>query len=110
MDTQYSKDPVRGIKNFNISDIFSAEDCLAECQMDCDCNFWVWNSPDFEKNPNTCWLKNGKGIVEPTAGKISGARACKNIHHMYGSNKTSSYDLRITPSLTVSPFNLVILG
>ena len=105
----YRGDPVRGIKNFHITDVFSAEDCLVECQMDCDCEFWVWNSPDFKKNPNTCWLKNGKGQVKPKIGKIAGARACKNIHHMYGSNKNGNNGPINIPSLNFSPtifFNL----
>ena len=90
MDTLYRGDPVRGIKNFHIKDVFSAEDCLTECQMDCDCNFWVWNSPEFKKNPNTCWLKNGKGTVKPKIGKIAGARSCKNVQLLYGRNKTEA--------------------
>ena len=110
MDTQYRADPVRGIKNFNIPDVFSAEDCLAECQKDCDCNFWVWNSPDFKKNPNTCWLKNGKGKVGPKKGKISGARACKNIRHMCGSNKKEINCCVIIYSLNVSSIIFIILG
>ena len=73
----YKGDPVRGIKGFHISDITSAEECQQECVQDSDCQFWTWNSPDFKKNPNTCWLKAGKGKTKEVAGKISGPKICK---------------------------------
>merc|ERR1711997_1009096 len=57
-DTAYTKDPVRGIKNFHIKGITSLEDCQEECVKDPDCNFFTWNSSDFWKTNrrNTCWL------------------------------------------------------
>ena len=73
-DTVYRADPVRGIKNFHLEDVFSPADCQKACQDDGDCNYWVWNSPDFAKKPNTCWLKAGKGTVKAKAGKISGPK------------------------------------
>ena len=72
----YRNDPVRGITNFNIPNVMSAEDCQTECQNDIDCQFWTWNSPNFKRNQNTCWLKAGKGQIRAVSGKISGPRTC----------------------------------
>ena len=55
----------------------SAADCQKECQKDKDCRFWTWNSPNFRKKKNTCWLKAGKGEERTVSGKISGPRTCK---------------------------------
>ena len=87
MNTTYTKDPVRGIKNFHIKDIPSMEDCQQECVKDPDCNFFTWNSPSFwkAKHRNTCWLKAGKGQMKKDcgkacAGKISGPKKCDFIY------------------------------
>ena len=86
-DTTYTRDPVRGIKNFHITGITSLEDCQEECVKDPDCNFFTWNSPDFWKanKRNTCWLKAGKGEIKEDCGKkctgkISGPKKCNHIY------------------------------
>ena len=56
----------------------SAANCQQECQKDKDCRFWTWNSPNFRKKKNTCWLKAGKGEERTVSGKISGPRICKS--------------------------------
>ena len=87
MNTTYTKDPVRGIKNFHIKDITSLEDCQQECVKDPDCHYFTWNSPNFwkAKRRNTCWLKAGKGQIKKDcgkacAGKISGPKKCDFIY------------------------------
>merc|ERR1712110_699368 len=89
-DTTYTKDPVRGMKNFHIKGIKSLEDCQEECVKDPDCNFFTWNSPDFWKTNrrNTCWLKAGKGIIKQECGKsctgkISGTKICDDDNQGY---------------------------
>ena len=83
-DTTYTRDPVRGIRNFYIRGITSLEECQELCVKDPDCNYFTWNSPDFWKanRRNTCWLKAGQGIIKQDcgkgcAGKISGPKICR---------------------------------
>jgi len=66
---------VRGLKDFHINQIFSAEACQEQCQLDPDCQFWVWNSPSYPHgNINTCWLKASNEMSRESKGKISGPK------------------------------------
>ena len=68
---------VRGIRDFHITQIYSAEDCQLQCQQDADCQFWVWNSPSYSHgNINTCWLKASNTKSRARTGKISGPKDC----------------------------------
>ena len=69
--------PVRGIRNFHIKNVMSADDCQQKCVEDSDCKFWTWNSPQFKRNKNTCWLKAEAGQRRSIGGKISGPKECK---------------------------------
>ena len=77
---------VRGLKDFHINLIFSAEDCQLQCQLDPDCRYWVWNSPSYAHgNINTCWLKASNDKSRESLGKVSGPRNCsgkipKNVY------------------------------
>ena len=73
----YRGDPVRGIKNFHVKNVMSADDCQQKCIEDNDCQFWTWNSPQFRRKKNTCWLKAGRGEKMAKRGKTSGPRICK---------------------------------
>lgn len=59
--------------------------CQQECQMNDDCNVWIWNDADHAKNPNKCWMK--KAATEPTVGqandihRISGPKFCDCFAH-----------------------------
>ena len=75
-DIVYAGEPVDGIDNKYIANITSAKDCQKECQNNDACKFWTWNSPNFKRNKNTCWLKAGKGTERTKAGKISGRKTC----------------------------------
>jgi len=45
-------------------DVPSALACQKECQMNDECNFWVWNEPEHRRNPFGCWMK--KAATEPS--------------------------------------------
>ena len=35
--------------------------------MNDECNVWIWNGPEHERNPLVCWMK--KAATEPSRGK-----------------------------------------
>jgi len=67
-----------------VEDVASASACQVECQMNDNCNWFIWNSPDHNR-PNLCWLK--KAYTEPSAGgkkqqnRISGPKFCDCFLH-----------------------------
>ena len=66
-----------------MEDVATAFDCQTECQNKEECNNWIWNSPDHERNPNVCWLK--KAETEPSIGtagdinRVSGPKFCFGV-------------------------------
>jgi len=44
-----------------VDEVFSALDCQIQCQMEEECNAFIWNDAEHRKNPNTCWMKKGWG-------------------------------------------------
>jgi hypothetical protein len=54
--------------------------CQQKCQMNDECNNWIWNGPEHRREPLACWMK--KGETEPSVGKpqdinrISGPKFC----------------------------------
>jgi len=41
-----------------VEDVATALDCQIQCQIDEECNAFIWNDAEHKK-PNVCWLKKG---------------------------------------------------
>jgi len=48
-------------------DVPSPLACQKECQMNDECNAWIWNGPEHPRNPLGCWMK--KAPTEPSRGE-----------------------------------------
>ena len=60
-----------------VANVHSAKDCQEICKRVRICKFFVWNSPEKQRNRYVCFLKrNGKNKRTNAIGRVSGPRTC----------------------------------
>merc|ERR1712018_649040 len=62
-----------------VDGIPTAYECQVACQNEPDCEFFVWNSPDWRSRQGRCYFKkndNGRVQGPRQAGRISGPKFC----------------------------------
>ena len=65
-----------------VDDVFTALDCQIQCQLEDECNAFIWNDADHAKNPNTCWMKKGTMVAsyfKPKQHRHSGPKYCPGM-------------------------------
>ena len=70
-----------------VANIPTAYECQVACQNEPECEFFVWNSPDWRSRQGMCYFKKNDGGSRQQAGRISGpkARLCLNTKIDYQS-------------------------
>jgi len=82
-DTGYLGEP-RGANGVGkVEDIPTAYECQLACQNEPNCEFWVWNSPDWRARHFTCYFKRDDSGMQQgpmgrpnQMGRIAGPKFC----------------------------------
>jgi len=67
-----------------VEDVPSAAACQHECQMNDECNVWIWNEPTKKRKPNVCWMKRlatAPSQEKKDMHRISGPKVCDCFMH-----------------------------